>query len=631
MTVPENMWLHRYARLVAAATFVLVIAGASVTSTGSGLAVPDWPLSFGTLFPPMVGGVLFEHGHRMIAGVVLALTVALTVWLFRKEKRSWVRKLGGVALVALFTQALLGGLTVLLKLPAGVSVGHAALATAFFGLIVSLALVTSAGWMELPARERDAERLSTLRKLCRATTGAIYVQMVVGAVMRHTGAGLAIPDFPLSFGRLVPPYFPFPVAIHFAHRVGALVVASLVVMLLIHIVKRHRDEASLVQPAWLLTGALVLQVLLGALTIWMQRAVVPTTAHVAVGAGVFAISLVLTLRAYRVAAAAVVSDASVGAHAPLRSASGLTAGVPRTFPRKGPDRGIARSRWRPSSLGSHVELTKPRIILMVILTTLAGFYLGADRSLDFPLVLHAVLGTALVVGSANSLNQLIERDADAKMRRTENRPLPSGRLTPGEALLSGAGMGVVGLCYLLLAVNLPTALLSLFAWLNYVFLYTPLKKKTSLSTLVGAVSGALPPVIGWVAARGAMTVESTVLFAILFLWQLPHFLAIAWIYREDYARAGFPMLPVLDPEGGRTGRQIVAYGLALVPVTLMPTLLGLTGAVYFFGARLLGLVFLGFGIRVAFARSIHSARHLFFASLVFLPFLLALMMLDAGV
>jgi protoheme IX farnesyltransferase len=638
VTHPENIWLRRFARLVAAVTFVLVIAGASVTSTGSGLAVPDWPLSYGTLFPRMVGGVVFEHGHRMIAGVVLVLTVVLTAWLFRREERSWVRKLGFVALAALVTQALLGGLTVLLKLPDAISVGHAGLAMAFFGLIVSLALVTSAGWGALSPGASEQGRLSTLRKLGLVTTCAIYAQIVLGAVMRHTGAGLAIPDFPLSFGRLIPPYFPTPVAIHYAHRLGALAVSVLVTILVVHVVRRHRDQKSLVRPAWLLSAVLVAQWVLGALTIWMRRAVVPTTAHVAVGAAVFAISLVLTLRAarlYRLSRA--VGEGSPQTLAPLRSASGLRPAIlARSRERvRGEPSPTARERQgRPASvmasLGNHVELTKPRIILMVILTTLAGFYLGADRSLVFPLVIHAVLGTALVVGSANSLNQLLEREADGMMRRTQGRPLPSGRMSPGEALVSGAGLGVVGVGYLWLAVNALAAALALVAWLNYVFVYTPLKKKSSLSTLVGAVSGALPPVIGWAAARDAMTIESVVLFGILFLWQLPHFLAIAWMYREDYARAGFPMLPVLDPEGIRTGRQIVVYGLALVPVSLMPTLLGFAGAVYFFGALALGLLFLLFGVRAAFRRSNLCARHLFLASLAFLPSLLALMILDRG-
>jgi cytochrome c oxidase assembly protein subunit 15 len=344
MSHPENIGLHRFARVVAAATFILVIAGASVTSTGSGLAVPDWPLSFGTLFPRMAGGVLFEHGHRMIAGVVLALTAGFTVWLFRKEKRSWVRRLGLVALVALFTQALLGGLTVLLKLPAGISVGHAGLAMAFFGVMVTLALVTSPGWhAKASLAAPDIER-PTLRKLAVVTTAAIYMQILLGAVMRHTGAGLAIPDFPLAYGRLIPPHFPPPVAIHYAHRVGAFVVTIVAAMLIVHVIRRHRGESWLMRPAWLLGAVLVVQLLLGALTIWMRRAVIPTTAHVAVGGAVFAISLALALRAFRLSAVASVDpsrsgfvrDASIGTRAPLGSASGLRPAILASLPRKGP-------------------------------------------------------------------------------------------------------------------------------------------------------------------------------------------------------------------------------------------------------------------------------------------------------
>jgi protoheme IX farnesyltransferase len=282
------------------------------------------------------------------------------------------------------------------------------------------------------------------------------------------------------------------------------------------------------------------------------------------------------------------------------------------------------------TIRDHIELTKPRIVVMILLTTVTGFYLGALGSLDLTLLLHTLIGTGLVVASANGLNQLLERDADARMRRTQNRPLPTGRMEPQEALYSGIGMAIAGCLYLLLFVNPLTSLLATVAWVNYLFLYTPLKKRTSVSTLVGAVSGALPPVIGWTAVRGTLSPESMALFLILFLWQLPHFLAIAWMYREDYARAGFPMLPVVDSEGSRTGRQIVLYGVALVPISLMPTLFGLTGSLYFFGALVLGLSFLAFGIRTAFYKTALHARHLLLASLLFLPFLLGLMMFDKG-
>lgn len=296
MSLPENLWLHRFALLVAFATLILVTAGASVTSTGSGLAVPDWPLSFGTFFPPMVGGVLYEHGHRMIAGVVLALTLVLTIWLYRKEKRAWVRRLGAAAMAAVLVQALLGGLTVLLKLPTQVSVAHAGLAMAFFCLTVSITAFTSPNWQGTSLGPEVA--FAAPRRLALVTTAIVYLQILLGAVVRHSGAGLAIPDFPLSYGRLVPPYFSPPIALHYAHRVGAVVVTVCVVLLVLRIARSFRGSTTLMQPVVWLVTLLGVQLLLGALTIWTHRAVVPTTAHVAVGALVLANSLILTLRAY---------------------------------------------------------------------------------------------------------------------------------------------------------------------------------------------------------------------------------------------------------------------------------------------------------------------------------------------
>jgi len=273
-------------------------------------------------------------------------------------------------------------------------------------------------------------------------------------------------------------------------------------------------------------------------------------------------------------------------------------------------------------------MTKPRITLLVVLTTLAGFYVGAVGPMDIMLLIHTMVGTAVVVASANTLNQLWERDTDALMERTRNRPLPAGRLDPREALASGIVLLAVGLLQLFIAVNTLTALVAFVAWVVYVFMYTPLKKRTSLSTLVGGVSGALPPVIGWVAVRGQLSFEATILFLILFFWQMPHFLAIAWIYREDYARAGIPMLPVVDADGSRTGRQIILYGLALIPISLMPSVLYLAGQLYFIGALGLGIIFVAFGIRTAIQKSERSAKHLFYTSLLYLPALLILMAID---
>jgi protoheme IX farnesyltransferase len=274
------------------------------------------------------------------------------------------------------------------------------------------------------------------------------------------------------------------------------------------------------------------------------------------------------------------------------------------------------------------ELTKARLTLLVLLTTLVGFYLGFRGSVDYWLMWNTLFGTALVASGASALNQLIEREHDAKMRRTQSRPLPSGRLQPQTVLIIGTTASVVGLIYLALTVNLITTLLGAFCLLSYLFIYTPLKRVTWLNTAVGAIPGALPPLMGWTAARGELSSEGWALFAILAFWQLPHFLAIAWIYRDEYARAGFQMLPVIDPDGHRTGRQAVSHTLGLLPVSLCPFLFKLTGPFYLAGALLLGFVFLWFAIQFSRQLTVRRARQLFYASILYLPALLAIMVLD---
>jgi protoheme IX farnesyltransferase len=286
---------------------------------------------------------------------------------------------------------------------------------------------------------------------------------------------------------------------------------------------------------------------------------------------------------------------------------------------------LARERRRGLDF---LILTKPRVVLMVVLTTLVGFYLGSAGAPDYLRLLSTLLGTALAAAGTLALNQFLEREVDGRMERTRLRPLPDGRLRPTEAFVFGTAVTLAGVLYLTLAVGLLSGLVTMTIVALYLFAYTPLKLRSSLCMIVGAVPGALPPVTGWVAARGEFGAGAAVLFAILFLWQLPHTLAIARIYREDYARAGIRVLPVVDPEGSSTERQIVAGCLALLGVGLLPTLLGLTGAVYFFGALTLGMIFLGCGMAQALRRSVPTARRLLFASLLYLPTLLALMAFD---
>jgi protoheme IX farnesyltransferase len=283
----------------------------------------------------------------------------------------------------------------------------------------------------------------------------------------------------------------------------------------------------------------------------------------------------------------------------------------------------------PGRLADYVALTKPRVAVLVLFTVAAGALLAAAPQVPLAVVFHAVFGTALVAAGASALNQWLERTSDARMSRTQNRPLPAGRLSPVEVLTFGGLLGVAGAAYLLVALPSPcAALLACFTFACYVGVYTPLKRITTLNTLIGAVPGAMPPVIGWCAVSGAVTPGALALFAILFVWQVPHFLAIAWMYRDEYARAGLCMLPVHDPKGHVTGRQMVLYCLALIPVSLAPGLLAAGGAVYVTGALLLGLYFLIRTLQFARRRSVESARRVLRASLVYLPGLLLVLLFD---
>lgn len=275
----------------------------------------------------------------------------------------------------------------------------------------------------------------------------------------------------------------------------------------------------------------------------------------------------------------------------------------------------------------YLDLTKPRITVMVLVTTGFGFLTaGGDSGWS---VLGIVLtGVGLLSSGATTLNHVWEKETDALMRRTANRPLPAGRLKSSSALVFGVTLSLAGLFVLALGVNLLTTLIGALALTSYVFVYTPLKRVTSLATLIGAVPGALPPVMGWTAADSSLGIGAWILFGILFLWQLPHTLAIAWLYREDYARAGFPMLPVIDPDGRSTARQAVLYGAALLPVSLLPTVAGLSGAPYLFGALALGSAFVGSCIAFSMSATKQTARRLMVVSLLYLPAILLTMLLD---
>jgi len=599
---------HRFAQLTAVMTFLLLIAGALVTSTDSGLSVPDWPLSYGTLFPPMVGGIAYEHTHRMMAAGVGFMMAILAGWLWLREPRRWVRWLGYGGLVAVIVQALLGGLTVLWVLPAPISVAHACLGQTVLCVVVGVALVTSPRWPTLIASPGDA----ALRGLYATTTGLLGVQLLLGAVVRHTSQALMW------------------------HVVGAIAVTVMVAQVVWRVcgapprqdgvvaeynvprgatsrprarcssasprpkaVARWRGRGAsppwLVRVAILMALAVVAQLILGVLA-WMSAGhVVVATAHVAVGSFLLATSWLATLIIF--------------AAAPITPVQAMTA---------------IRQR-----LADYAALAKPRLTALALFATGVGFLVGAGGWFDPWTLWHTLFGSALVGAGGNALNQWMERDADARMTRTKSRPLPAGRLSPAEALGFGLVSSALGVMILEVLVNRVASLLALLTLITYVGIYTSLKRVTSLCTLVGAVAGAIPPVIGWAGARGTVTLEAWVIFGIVFLWQLPHFLAIAWVHQADYAKAGFRMLSVVDPHGSSTARQIVLYGLALLPTSLLPTIVGVTGPLYFVGAMVAGVWFIGMAVVAAKERSCAVAKRLFLASVGYLPSVLGLLVIDS--
>jgi protoheme IX farnesyltransferase len=279
-------------------------------------------------------------------------------------------------------------------------------------------------------------------------------------------------------------------------------------------------------------------------------------------------------------------------------------------------------------LSAYGTLAKPDVTFLVIMTTVAGFYAGSRGPLDWPLLIHTVLGTTMVAAGTAALNHYAERDSDAHMRRTASRPLPSGTIQPAHAFWFGAVLIMAGVVYLGVLSTFLAALLALMTSALYLGVYTPLKTKTSLATFIGAFPGAIPPLIGWAAAHGSLSLGAWILFGILFFWQFPHFLAIAWMYREDYARAGIQMLPVVEPSGDRTFRQIIGTAAVLVPISLLPTVIGMTGVGYFFGALVLGMALLQMCLWADRSRTNIRAKWLMHATVIYIPLLLGLMIVD---
>ena len=598
MTHTSHRWLNRFAWLLAGATFLLIIAGANVTSHRAGLAVPDWPATYGEFmysFPvsKWVGNILHEHGHRLIASTVGLLTVALALWIRLAVADEKLLRLGYCAVLAVIAQGVLGGITVKFFLPPPISIAHAALAQAFFCITIALALATSTRRPTLecgdlsplsPAGSRSVDKTvhsKTIFQLSLATTIAVYAQLLLGATIRHAETAVL------------------------AHLIGAIVV-TLCVAGLVALIFRRVQRPDFMLRITALAVLVAAQVGLGAATYFVRvpknadvelstlQIVLPTL-HLAIGALILGTSFALTLRSFRLLPA----DTS-------------------TLPRF----------HAPTLAHAYLELTKPRIVSMVLVTTTIGFFLGGKGFHSASALFFTLLGTALASGGSAVLNNYLERDVDCKMERTKNRALPTGQITPANALGFGIVLVLAGVTLLAWQVNLLTAFLVLLAAFLYVVVYTPMKRLTWLNTAVGAIPGAIPPLSGWAAATGHLDLGAWVLFSILFAWQHPHFYAIAWMFKDDYRNAGFKMLPVVDPSGRRMFRQTAFFSLLLIALSVLPSVIGMTGRVYFVGALVLGAALFGVGAWMSFSKSFNAARRLLKASVLYLPLLCVLMMVD---
>jgi protoheme IX farnesyltransferase len=541
-----SRWFQRCAWLLVGATFLLIVAGASVTSHRAGLSVPDWPDTYSQpmwRFPLkfMRGGIFYEHTHRLIASFVGLLTTALTLWAFFQGDRL-TRRLGLAALAAVLLQGLLGGLTVKFLLPPPISIAHAALAQAFFCITIALAL----------SNARRLESTGAIRGLSLATTIAIYLQLILGAAIRHSERGVI------------------------AHMAGAAGLVMLAVLLV-----RYRGYLLALVTAQVALGLATLLVRqpklapgqLNALQIYLP------TLHLALGALILGVCFAMTYR--------------LG----FRS---------------------------PAPWGAFLELTKPRIVTMVLLTTALGFFLGGHSSV--PVLLATLAGVGLATGGAAALNNYLDRDVDAKMARTCHRALPAGAVAPAHALAYGVSLVLIGVLALVWWVNLLTGFLVLLAAFLYVLVYTPMKRVSWFNTTVGAIPGAIPPLCGWAAATGQLAPGAWVLFAILFVWQHPHFFSIAWMFKDDYRKAGLKMLSVVNPAG--TFRQTILFSVALIGVAALPALVGMAGRAYLAGAVVLSVAMLAVGIWFCRYKSFADARRLLQASVFYLPLLVVLMIVD---
>jgi protoheme IX farnesyltransferase len=601
--LPEDS-LTRFAKLAiaaAAATFILIMVGGLVRATDSGLGCPDWPLCFGDWVPPAELHAWIEHSHRLVAAVLVGPLVAavalITVFTARRRDRALLLAAVGAGVLVII-QALLGGQVVIQQLRRELVTAHLGMALTLLALTILIAGRAVHGPM--PGR-RSALPIG----LIGLTTAAVFAQMLLGSWVTGHDAGLAYPDFPLMNGSLLPAVDAPTQAIQLAHRALAMVVAGLVAWTAVAVRRRTRSRLPRML-AGVAVALLVVQVALGAANVWSRLSAAFVVPHLAVGAALFAACFWLLLAALR--EPAVVPDPARGQPLPAGTAA--------------PTRG--------DTLRAYVALTKPRIIELLLVTTIPTMVL-AEGGVPSPWLMAAVIiGGTLAAGGANAINQYVDRDIDDVMRRTRHRPLPRHAVTPHHALAFGVALSVVSFAWLMLTVNLLSALLAASAIGFYVFVYTLwLKRSTPQNIVIGGAAGCVPVLVAWAAVTGTVGIPALVLFAIVFYWTPPHFWALALRFKGDYAAANVPMMPVVRGDA-ETARQIVLYTLLLVAVSLLLFPTAGMGLIYLVSAIGLGAAFVWFALRLMRdASDGRAAIRLFRYSISYLTLLFTAVALDS--
>ncbi|MEX0833699.1 MAG: heme o synthase [Actinomycetota bacterium] len=578
----------------ATATFVLIAVGGLVRATGSGLGCPGWPRCFGKWIPPLEYHAIIEYTHRLVAGIVIVLIGALAVSAWRhhrSDRRILWPSLAAVGIV-LF-QAALGGIVVRQELKAALVTAHFATAMVLAG-VLTFVLVSSFLPQEKPER-RDRPFL----RLTMLTLIATFGLLLVGAYVRGAGAGLAFRDWPLMDGKLVPALGGIATPM-FLHRLLAAAVCLLVIYTAVRARASSTRNPALIKISSLVVVLFAVQILVGAANVWTGLSTASVVAHVTLSALTWAAVVALATAATRLA---VLSSDTQPAEPSGRS-------------------------LRESTV-AYFQLTKPRIIVLLLITTVPAMILASGSLPPFGLVFATLLGGTLAAGSANSINCYLDRDIDEVMRRTRRRPLPSHRVTPDDALRFGFVLGSISFFFLSIAVNVVAATLSLAAIAFYVFVYTLwLKRSTEQNIVIGGAAGAVPALVGWAAVTGTVGLPAIVLFGIVFVWTPPHFWALSMQYRDDYASAGVPMMPVVRGRD-ETLRQILLYSLVLFAVSLLLYPVGHLGAVYLASALLLGGIFVyrALSLRKDFTQA--RAMSLFKYSIVYLALLFAAVAVDS--